>query len=104
MTTFDERERAFEGKFARDQEEAFKAKARCGRMLGEWAGGVLRKSGTALHAYADEVVRTAADHAGDDAVVRGLEADLQGRPEAGQVRAKLEEFRSLLQNESGPGG
>lgn len=41
MTTFENRERGFESKFALDQEQEFKAAARRNRMLGEWAAGLM---------------------------------------------------------------
>jgi len=41
MTTFDDRERSFEKKFAMDQELKFKAEARRNRLLGQWAAAKL---------------------------------------------------------------
>ena len=37
MTSFDDRERAFETKYARDEEMAFRIVARRNRLLGHWA-------------------------------------------------------------------
>jgi hypothetical protein len=37
MTTFDDRERAFEAKYARDEDMAFRVSARRNRLLGQWA-------------------------------------------------------------------
>ena len=45
MTTFENRERGFESKFALDQEQEFKAAARRNRMLGEWAAGLMGLQG-----------------------------------------------------------
>ncbi len=39
MTTFDEREKSFEKKFAMDQDLRFKAESRRNKLLAEWAGG-----------------------------------------------------------------
>ena len=52
MTTFDDRERAQEAKFAHDAELNFKAEARRSRLLGEWAAGLLGKKGDDARAYA----------------------------------------------------
>ncbi len=41
MTTFDDRERAFETRYARDQELQFKITARRNRLLGEWAARLM---------------------------------------------------------------
>jgi hypothetical protein len=92
MTTFDDRERAYESKFVLDQDQEFKATSRRNRLLGLWAGDVLGKSGEDLAEYAREVVRSDFEHPGDEDVVRKLETDLAGRPEAAQVRAKLVEL------------
>ena len=56
MTIFDERERSYEAKFARDADLQFKAVARRNRLLGEWAAGLLGKSGEDAKAYALSVV------------------------------------------------
>ena len=52
MTTFDERERGYESKFAHDANLRFKADARRNRLLGEWAAGLLGKGGDDARAYA----------------------------------------------------
>lgn len=57
MTTFDERERAFEKKFSMDQEFKFKAEARRNKLLGEWAAAKLGLSGPAVGDYIKEVVK-----------------------------------------------
>ena len=57
MTTFDDRERAFEAKFAQDEEMKFRLLARRNRLLGEWAAGLMKLSQAETDAYAKEVVR-----------------------------------------------
>jgi hypothetical protein len=52
MTTFDDRENAFEAKFAHDSEMQFKAEARRNKLLGLWAAGLMGKSGDEAAAYA----------------------------------------------------
>lgn len=56
MTEFDEREKAFEAKFAHDQELQFKAKARSVAILGRWVASELGLSGAALEAYVESLV------------------------------------------------
>ncbi|MDX1743982.1 MAG: ATPase inhibitor subunit zeta [Ruegeria sp.] len=56
MTTFDERENAFEAKYAHDEEMQFKAQARCNKLLGLWAAEKLGKSGDEAAEYAKTVV------------------------------------------------
>ena len=58
MTTFDERENAFESKYAHDAEMQFKADARRNKLLGLWAAGLMGKSEAEATAYAAEVVKS----------------------------------------------
>ena len=58
MTTFNDRENAFENKFAHDAEMQFKAEARRNKLLGLWAAELLGKSGEAAAEYAKEVIRS----------------------------------------------
>ena len=57
MTQFDDRERAFEAKFARDEEMQFRIIARRNRLLGEWAARLMGLSDVESEAYAKDVVR-----------------------------------------------
>ena len=59
MTTFDDRENAFENKFAHDEEMNFRAEARRNKLLGLWAAELMGKTGEDADAYAKEVVKSA---------------------------------------------
>jgi hypothetical protein len=76
MTTFDDRERAFENKYARDQELQFKIMARRNRLLGEWAARLMGLTEAEADASAKEVVRADFEEAGDEDVIRKLIGDL----------------------------
>jgi hypothetical protein len=76
MTTFDDRERAFETKFARDEEMAFRVTARRNRLLGQWAAGLMKLTPEETDAYAKSVVQADFEEAGDEDVVRKLLGDL----------------------------
>jgi hypothetical protein len=89
MTTFDDRENAFEAKFAHDGEMQFKAEARRNKLLGLWAAGLMGKSGDAATEYAMEVVSADFEEAGTEDVVRKVAADLQGKASADDIRAKM---------------
>jgi len=75
MSTFDNRQKGFEGKFAHDQELQFKAGARRNKLLGLWAAGLMGKEGDAALAYAKEVIKADFEEAGDDDVFRKVRAD-----------------------------
>jgi hypothetical protein len=92
MTTFDDRENAFEAKFAHDKDMQFRAEARRNKLAGLWAAGLLGKSGDEAAAYAMEVVSADFEEAGDEDVVRKIVADLAGKASADEVRAKLHEL------------
>ena len=91
MTTFDEREDAFERKYAHDAQMQFKAEARRNRMLGEWAAAQMGMSGAEAEAYAKSVVIEDMKEAGDDDVYRKVAADLEakGLP-TDELRAKMD--------------
>ena len=76
MSTFDERERAFEAKFARDEEMQFRIIARRNRLVGEWAARKMGLSDVESEAYAKDVVRADFENAGDEDVIRKLLGDL----------------------------
>ena len=76
MTTFDDRERAFETAFARDQEMQFKVMARRNRLLGHWAARLMGLTEVEAESYAKDVVRADFEEAGDEDVIRKLLGDL----------------------------
>ncbi len=92
MTTFDDREQAFENKFAHDEEMLFRAGARRNKLAGLWAAGLMGLSGDAAADYAMTVVQADFEEVGEDDVVRKLVADLAGRATTDEVRAKLAEL------------
>ena len=93
MTTFDDRERGFEKRFALDQEQEFKAGARRNRALGEWAAGLMGLSNVAE--YAQAVVKSDFEQPGEDDVLRKVFEDLKGAGvgvSEGEVRMKMAEL------------
>jgi hypothetical protein len=76
MTTFDDRERAFENMYARDQEMQFKVVARRNRLLGHWAAKLMGLTDVEADSYARDVVRADFEEAGDEDVIRKLLGDL----------------------------
>ena len=76
MTTFDDRERAFEAKYARDEEMAFRVTARRNKLVGQWAAEKMKLTPEETDAYARAVVHAEFEEAGDEDVVRKLVGDL----------------------------
>jgi hypothetical protein len=92
MTSFDDREKAFETKFAHDAEMQFRAEARCNKLVGLWAAELLGKTGEAAADYAMTVVSADFEEAGHEDVVRKVAADLEGKATPEAIRAKLAEL------------
>ena len=92
MTTFDEREKGFEKKFALDQEQEFRAHARRDKLFGLWAAGKLGLSGTEADAYAKSIVVEDLKEAGDGDVLRKVTADFAAKG----VKAVAAELTKVL--------
>ena len=90
MSTFGDREKAFENKFAHDQELRFKAEASRNKLLGLWAAEKLGKADAA--AYAAEVVAADVEEAGDEDVFRKVRADF----DAAGVAVSDEDLRKQM--------
>ncbi len=89
MPSFDDRENAFESKFAHDADMQFRAEARRNKLLGLWAAGLMGKSGDDAAEYAASVVAADFEEAGSDDVVRKVAADLGSKASEDEIRAKL---------------
>ena len=94
MTQFDDRERAFEAKYARDEEMQFRITARRNRLLGEWAARQMGLSEAETECYAKDVVRSDFEEAGEHDVIRKVLGDLT----AANVESDEEAVRTALRN------
>ncbi len=99
MTTFDDRENAFENKFAHDAEMQFRAEARRNKLLGLWAAELLGKKGDDADAYAKEVVKADFEEAGHEDVVRKVAGDLGDMATADEIRAKMDELLLIAKDQ-----
>ena len=107
MTTFDDREKGYEGKFALDQENEFKAHSRRNRLLGQWAAGLMGLNGTGVDEYSKAVVKSDLELPGDDDVLRKVFEDLKGSGVAvseGDVRMKMAELLAQCREQIKTGG
>jgi hypothetical protein len=103
MSTFDDRENAFENKFAHDAEMQFKAEARRNKLMGLWVAEALGMSGEEATNYAKAVVKADFEEAGHEDVMRKVLGDLDGKLPEAEVRAKydalMSEAKAQLMNE-----
>jgi hypothetical protein len=79
MTTFDDREKSFEKKFAMDEELKFKSEQRRNKLLGEWAAGRLGLSGPDVEAYVKALRRADLASKGDEDVFQKLRKDFDDK-------------------------
>ncbi len=89
MSSMNDREAAFENKFAHDAEMQFKAEARRNKLLGLWAAELLGKSGSHADDYAKEVIKSDFEEAGDEDVYRKVSGDLGDKADEATIRAKM---------------
>ena len=93
MVSMNDREKAFENKYAHDQEKKFRVIARRNKLLGMWAAGLLGKPDA--DAYAKDVVAADFEEAGDEDVIRKVAGDFKAAGLAAgeaEIRAKLDEL------------
>ena len=99
MSTFNDRENAFENKYAHDEEMQFKTVARRNKLVGLWAAGLMGKSADEATEYARSVIKADFEEAGHEDVVRKLVADLGDKATADEIRTKMEELLTEAQNQ-----
>jgi len=97
MTTFDEREHAYEAKFAHDQELLFKAKSRRDRRFGVWVAAQLGLTGAAAEDYAKRVVRSDLAHPGNGAIIEAVLGDLKLKGIAADERMLKRKLLELME-------
>ena len=77
MSSFDEREKSFEKKFANDQELQFKVSARRNKYIGEWVSKILGYDEGKEKEYIQSVIKADFAEAGDEDVFRKIKDDLK---------------------------
>ncbi|WP_205750851.1 DUF1476 domain-containing protein [Brevundimonas sp. M20] len=102
MTTFDDREKGFEAKFALDEEQEFKATARRNKLLGLWAAEKMGLSTESADQYAAAVVRADFEQPGEEDVFRKIAQDFEGSGlvvSEGEIRRKMDELSSVAREQ-----
>lgn len=99
---FSDREKAFEDKWAHDEELRFKVLSRRNKLLGIWAAGEMGLSGAKAEDYAKSVVRAELSKEGDEAVFQKIRADIAQAGIARTdhlIRKKMDEFLGVAKDE-----
>ena len=100
MSSFDEREKSFEKKFAHDEELQFKVSARRNKYLGQWASQILGYNSDQQKEYIQSVIKADFEEAGDEDVFRKLKADLNNHNILDEeIRKKMDELNEKAKSD-----
>ena len=100
MSSFDERGKSFEKKFAHDQELQFKVSARKNKYLGEWASKILGHKDDKEKEYIQSVIKADFAEAGDEDVFRKIKEDLKNHNISDEdIRKKMDELNEKAKSD-----
>ena len=100
MSSFDEREKGFEKKFAHDEELQFKISARRNKYIGEWASKIFGYNPDQEKEYIQSVIKADFTEAGDEDVFRKVKADLKDHNISDEeIRKKMDELNEKAKSE-----
>ena len=100
MSTFDEREKSFEKKFAHDDELQFKISARRNKYIGQWASQILGYNSDQEKEYIQSVIKADFAEAGDEDVFRKVKLDLKDHNISDEeIRKKMDELNEKAKSE-----
>ena len=95
MSSFEDRKKSFEKKFAHDQELQFKVSARRNKYLGEWVSEILGYNSDQEKEYIQSVIKADFAEAGDEDVFRKIKQDLKEKNiSAEELRKKMDELNA----------
>lgn len=106
MTTMEDRESAFENKFAHDEELKFRVEARRTKLVGNWAAGVMGMKADEAQRYVETLLAADLLEAGSEDVFRKLAQDLTNKgldPGALHLRKKMDEFYEIAKSQIAAG-
>ena len=100
MSSFDERKKGFEKKFAHDEEWQFKVSARRNKYIGEWASKILGYNSDQEKEYIQSVIKADFAEAGDDDVFRKVKEDLKDHNISDEdIRKKMDELNEKAKSD-----
>ena len=100
MSSFDERKKGFEKKFAHDEELQFKVSARRNKYIGQWASKILGYDDEKEKDYVQAVIKADFAEAGDEDVFRKINEDLKGKDISEEdIRNKMNEFNEKAKSD-----
>ena len=100
MSSFDDRKKTFENKFAHDEELKFKVNARKNKYIGQWASKILGYNDDPEKEYIQSLIKADFEEAGDDDVLRKVKADLKDHSISDEeIRKKMDELNEKAKSD-----
>ena len=100
MSSFDDRKKTFENKFAHDEELKFKVNARKNKYIGQWASKILGYNDDKEKEYIQSLIKADFEEAGDDDVLRNVKADLKDHSISDEeIRKKMDELNEKAKSD-----
>ena len=100
MSTFDERKKSFEKKFAHDEELQFKVSAKRNKYIGQWVSQIFGYNSDQEKEYIQTVIKADFAEAGDQDVFRKVKKDLENHniPDD-EIRKKMDELNEKAKSD-----
>ena len=100
MSSFDDREKSFEKKFAHNEELQFKISARRNKYIGQWASQILGYNQEKEKEYIHSVIKADFAEPGDEDVFRKVQSDLKDHNISDEeIRKKMDELNEKAKSE-----
>ena len=100
MSSFEDRKKSFEKKFAHDEELQFKVSAKRNKYIGEWVSQILGYDDKKKNEYIQDVIKADFAEAGDEDVFRKIKEDLKNYNKTDdEIRKKMDELNEKAKSE-----
>ncbi|MAV62133.1 MAG: hypothetical protein CMI80_01460 [Candidatus Pelagibacter sp.] len=100
MSSFEDRKKSFEKKFAHDEELQFKISAKRNKYIGEWVSQILGYDDKKKNEYIQDVIKADFAEAGDEDVFRKIKEDLKNYNKTDdEIRKKMDELNEKAKSE-----
>ena len=100
MSSFEDRKKSFEKKFAHDEELQFKISAKRNKYIGEWVSQILGYDEEKEKEYTQSVIKADFQEAGDQDVFRKIKEDLKNHNiQDEEIRNKMDELNEKAKSD-----
>ena len=100
MSSFEDRKKGFEKKFARDEEIQFKISAKKNKYIAEWVSSLLKFDEEKKIQYIQDVIKADFAEAGDEDVFRKVKLDLKEKNISdNEIRLKMNELNEQAKSD-----